>query len=285
LEVNDALTEMTSVYESRALPTVDEIREVLLRNDSYGVLREAMLPGLMLDEWEAKKEEEGEEEEEEKDRPRRRFTPARAMGRFAETIVRVDRVQKVVKGGVITRYRALVVVGNLMGAGGYAFGKGASPQDAVARASQAAKRDLHFFDRFMDTALTHDVRGKHNNCTVDIFATPPGAGPKGGKLGRAILTQLGFSSFTIASHGRRTPASYVYATFNALNTLRSVEDIARSRGRRILEIDHALRWDRKVTTMRTEPLKNPPVDALKAHVDASTELPPSGVATRLDGKR
>ena len=62
----------------------------------------------------------------------------------------------------------------------------------------------------------------------------------GGALGRAIMTQLGFSSFTIKARGRRSPYSYVAATFDALANLASVEDIARKRGRRILEIEHAL---------------------------------------------
>ena len=80
------------------------------------------------------------------------------------------------------RYRALVVVGNLMGAGGFAFGKGHSPQDAVRRATHAAKRDLHFVDRYRDVALLHDVSGKHNGCMVDIYATKPGARAVGGPL-------------------------------------------------------------------------------------------------------
>ena len=116
--------------------------------------------------------------------------------------------------------------------------------------------------------LTHDVRGKHNNCRVAIYATPPGSGSKGGargpapfprdarrgnvrplestwrgrhrRLGRRIMTQLGFSSFTIKGRGRRTPYSFVAATFDALSNHNSVRDIAMKRGRRILEIEYAL---------------------------------------------
>lgn len=230
--LSDDLERVSAAFKSRRLPTLENIRQVLLRNDSHHVLRRAMLPGLTLPNWQ-----EQDKVVEEKVKGNEYLEP---MGRFAETIVSVDRVQKVVKGGVITRFRALVVVGNLMGAGGYAFGKAATPADAVARASKAAKRDLHFYDRFLDIALAHDVRGAHNSCLVDIFAKPPGSGVNGGKLGRAILMQLGFSSFTIKAHGRRTPACCVYATFNALNNLMSVENVARSRGRRIVEVENSL---------------------------------------------
>lgn len=265
--------------EHRPLPTVDEIRDLLLSDDSHEILKRAMLPGLTMPEWEAEKEngdEDDEDDEEEVEGGEGAAAFYSPIGRFAETIVRVDRVNKVVKGGVITRYRALVVVGNLMGAGGYAFGKAATPAEAVARASRRAKKDLHFYDRFLDVGLTHDVRGKHNDCTVDIFAVQPGYGTYGGKLGKAILTQLGFSSFSIRSSGRRNPASYVYATFDALNQMYSVEEIAKRHGRRLLEVEHALKWEKKILD-RPDPidginLKYNDIEMLKAHVDASTTL-------------
>ena len=228
----DPLAEILRVVEERQLPSLETIRRDLMENDQYGILRSKKLPGLT---WP--------EDLEGGPAPRApepKPEPAGPEGRWAETIVKIDRVQKVVRGGTIMRYRALVAVGNLMGAGGFAFGKGHSPQDAVARASRRAKADLRFVDRHRDVALAHDVRGKHNNCTVDIYAVPPGKGMVGGALGRAIMTQLGFSSFTIKARGRRSPYSYVAATFDALANLASVEDIARKRGRRILEIEHAL---------------------------------------------
>lgn len=262
-ELSDDLGHATAVFAANSVPTLYEIREVLLRNDSHRILRRAMLPGLTLPEWQEQCNEEHDTNRKE------RWIP---MGRFAETIVRVDRVQKVVQGGVTTRFRALVVVGNLLGAGGFAFGKAATPADAVARASKAAKRDLHFFERFLETALAHDVSGSHNNCTVEVFATPPGSGVKGGKLGRAILMQLGFSSFTIKAYGRRTPASYVYAIFNALNSLLSVEQLARSRGRRLLQVEHALMVPRRVTHISPKFKLRFNMDGLKEHVAESTTI-------------
>lgn len=228
----DPLKVLTRVLDERRLPTLDQIRAEMLQNDQHDIVREARFPGLIMGE---------DEVDEEPPQPKKKkvVDPSEPLGKWAETIVKINRVQKVVRGGTIMRYRALVVVGNLMGAGGFAYGKGHSPRDAVARASKAAKRDLRFVERFRDTSLLHDVQGKHNNCIVDIYAKPPGSGIVGGPLGRRILTQLGFSSFTIKARGRRTPYSYCAAAFGALSKHRSVEEIARSRGRRILEIEHA----------------------------------------------
>ncbi len=228
----DPLKVLTRVLDERRLPTLDQIRAEMLQNDQHDIVRQSKFPGLIIGD---------DEEVEEPPQPKKKkqIDPSEPLGKWAETIVKINRVQKVVRGGTIMRYRALVVVGNLMGAGGFAYGKGHSPRDAVARASKAAKRDLRYVERFRDTSLLHDVRGKHNNCIVDIYAKPPGSGIVGGPLGRRILTQLGFSSFTIKARGRRTPYSYCAAAFDALSKHRSVEEIARSRGRRILEVEHA----------------------------------------------
>ena len=230
----DPLKVITRVLDERRLPTLEQIRQEMLQNDQHEIVRSARLPGLTWPEDEGKVQEWTDAKPEKK-----KSDPSEPLGKWAETIVKINRVQKVVRGGTIMRYRALVVVGNLMGAGGFAYGKGRSPRDAVERASRAAKRDLRFVERFRDVALLHDVRGKHNNCIVDIYAKPPGSGIVGGPLGRRILTQLGFSSFSIKGRGRRTPYSYVSATFAALAAHTSVEELARKRGRRILEVEHA----------------------------------------------
>ncbi|KAJ8600707.1 hypothetical protein CTAYLR_003913 [Chrysophaeum taylorii] len=270
----DPLEELVRSFEERPTPTVDEVREAMLEYDQYDFFKTWKMPGLTKPEWleaETKPEEKPKE-----DAGIDGTDYSKPMGRWAETIVRVDRVQKVVEGGVVTKFRALVVVGNLMGAGGYAHGKGSSPQDAVARASRAAKQDLHFYDRFEGTALTHDVRGKHNSTIVDIIATPPGYGATGGRLGRAILTQLGFSSFTIKGYGRRTPASFVYATFNALNHLDSVESIARRRGRRLLEIEHGLKNEKGLPlTTKSQKMRKLNQSLIDAHVGAANATNPA----------
>mmetsp|Transcript_18597 Transcript_18597/g.22832 ORF Transcript_18597/g.22832 Transcript_18597/m.22832 type:complete len:361 (+) Transcript_18597:3-1085(+) len=239
---------------SNQMPDLEQVRSILVDedNDRWDFLRMAKMPGLTKPEWlhdddpyiRMKREHEearAAEEQDDAEDPH----PSEVLGRWAETIVRIDRVQKVVKGGNITKYRALVVIGNLMGAGGYSYGKGVTPQDAVARASRKAKQDLHFIERFKGCALAHDVKGKFNSCIVNIFATPPGYGARGSILGRAILKQLGFSSFTIKAHGRRTPSSYVYATFDALAQLQSPEDMARARGRRLFEIESRMMTGRR----------------------------------------
>jgi len=236
---------------SNELPTLEHLRDVYVddQTDQWDFFRDRKMPGLTKKEWleedallkSEKNGEEGDEFQDDDDEPH----PSEVQGKWAETVVKVDRVAKVVRGGTLFKFRALVCVGNLMGAGGFAYGKAATPQQAIAKASLKAKENLFYVERFKNVALAHDVRGKHNNCTVDIFAVQPGYGTKGSALGRTIMNQLGFGSFTIKAYGRRTPASYVYATFDALSRLRPVEETARNRGRRLLEIETRLTQGRR----------------------------------------
>ena len=78
-------------------------------------------------------------EEEAKPKKKKVVDPSEPLGKWAETIVKINRVQKVVRGGTIMRYRALVVVGNLMGAGGFAYGKGHSPRCRTSAADMPAR--------------------------------------------------------------------------------------------------------------------------------------------------
>lgn len=158
-------------------------------------------------------------------------------GKWAETIVSVDRVQKVTTGGVEMTYRTLVVIGNANGAGGFGMGRAQSPPDSVARALRAARKNIVVLDRFKNASLVHSVEGRHNNCKVILRAVPPGYGMKGGRIARAVLTQMGISDFTAKAHGRRKPFSVVRAIFKALSRHQSLSEISKARGRRIIELE------------------------------------------------
>jgi small subunit ribosomal protein S5 len=157
-------------------------------------------------------------------------------GTWIETVVAVDRVQKIIKGGSIMSYRVLVVVGNAQGAGGFGIGKAADPGTATTRAIREAKKNIIVVDRYKNTALVHSVEGKHNSCRVVLRAVPPGWGTKGGKVVKTILEQMGISDCTGKAVGRRHPYAVVRATFKALARHTSVADISRSRGRRVLDV-------------------------------------------------
>ena len=165
----------------------------------------------------------------------------RAFGQWGETIVRVDRVQKVQRGGTRVRYRALVVGGNANGCAGFGIGKAASPAEATQVAVRMYKRNIFFIDRYMGSGLSSDLAGKHNSCRVLLRATEPNMGLKGHDLVTLILTYFGVTDCSAKTHGNRNIYNVVRATFKAICTHESLEEIALKRGKRLINLERAKR--------------------------------------------
>ena len=155
----------------------------------------------------------------------------------ADYIVRVDRVQKVQRGGTLVRYRALVVGGNGNGCAGFGVAKANSAQEACAIASKKCKRNIFFIDRYKGAGLTRDLVGRHNSCKVTLRALPPHFGLHGHPLVMDILLHFVISDCSCKSHGNRNQYNVVRATFKALLTHESIEDISLKRGKRLMNLE------------------------------------------------
>lgn len=162
-----------------------------------------------------------------------------AHGEWSEQLITVDRTTKLWRGGRLESYRALVIGGNLNGCGGFGIGKSADPLQAVDLAGRKCKRNIFFVDRYQGSGLTRDLVGRQNSCKVILRATDNGL--RGNELCREILKRFGITNCVAKSHGNRNPYNVVRATFKALLTHESINDIALKRGKRIVSIDRAMR--------------------------------------------
>ena len=162
-----------------------------------------------------------------------------AHGEWSEMLVKVDRTTKLWRGGRLESYRALVIGGNLNGCGGFGIGKSGDPLLAVDIAGRMCKRNIFFVDRYQGDGLTRDLVGKQNSCKLLIRATDNGL--RGNQLACEILKRFGITNAVVKAHGNRNPYNVVRATFKALMTHESIEDIALKRGKRIVSIDRAMR--------------------------------------------
>jgi small subunit ribosomal protein S5 len=162
-----------------------------------------------------------------------------AHGDWSEMLVTIDRNIKLWRGGRLESYRALVIGGNLNGCGGFGVGKALDPIIALDIASRKCKRNIFFVDRYKGTSLTRDVAGKQNSCKVILRATDNGL--RGNELIREMLKRFGITNAVAKSHGNRNVYNVVRATFKALSTHESIEEIALKRGKRIVSIDRAMR--------------------------------------------
>lgn len=162
-----------------------------------------------------------------------------AHGDWSEMLIQVDRNIKLWRGGRLESYRALVIGGNLNGCGGFGIGKSTDPIEAVNKASRICKRNIFFVDRYQGNGLTRDLVGKQNSCKLIIRSTDNGL--RGNELVREILKRFGITNASAKAHGNRSVYNVVHATFKALMTHESLEDIALKRGKRIISLDRAMR--------------------------------------------
>ena len=154
---------------------------------------------------------------------------------FQEKLVAVNRVAKVVKGGRQFGFTALTVVGDGNGRVGYGYGKARELPQAIQKAMQAARKHLVTVNLRKDT-LQYELRGVHGATRVFMQPASDGTGVIAGGAMRAVLECAGVRNVLAKSYGSRNPINVVRATMNALEAMRSPNQIAAKRGKTIEEI-------------------------------------------------
>jgi small subunit ribosomal protein S5 len=153
-------------------------------------------------------------------------------------VINTDTTQTTLPSGRLLSHRALVMVGNLKGAGGFGMGKGENAQMALKRAFRDAVKNIVFIDLYDNFGLAHDLYGRHNACHVYIKATPRERPFVGSPLARQILNRFGISTASVRIVGRRDPYAVCRAITYALQKHQNLDEFARDRGLRYL----TLRW-------------------------------------------
>jgi small subunit ribosomal protein S5 len=146
-----------------------------------------------------------------------------------ERVVAVNRVAKVVKGGRRFSFAALIIVGDKNGKVGYGLGKAKEVPDAIRKAGQkAAKRMIKV--PIENGTIPHEILGEFGAGKVLMKPAGEGTGIKAAGACRSILELAGVRNVLTKSLRGSNPHNIVKATFTALKQIRSVEDIATSRG-------------------------------------------------------
>ena len=154
---------------------------------------------------------------------------------YKERLVFINRVAKVVKGGKNYRFTALMVVGNENGKVGVGLGKAVEIPEAVRKGVEDAKR--HMIEvPIVGTSIPHQVEGKFGKGHVRMLPAEPGTGVIAGGPVRAVLEAVGIRDIRTKSYGSNNPANCVKATLEGLSQLRTVEQVAKLRGKTVEEI-------------------------------------------------
>lgn len=152
-----------------------------------------------------------------------------------EKVVAINRVAKVVKGGRTFRFSAVVVVGDENGHVGVGNGKAAEVPDAIKKAIQDAKKNLVEVP-IVGTTVPHEYVGKFGSANVMLKPAEEGTGVIAGGSVRPILELAGYKDIRTKVIGTNNPRNVVYATMNGLENMRTVEQIAKKRGKKVSEI-------------------------------------------------
>lgn len=152
-----------------------------------------------------------------------------------EKVVNIGRVTKVVKGGRNFRFSVLVVVGDENGYVGAGTGKAAEIPEAIRKGVEDAKKNLVKVP-LLEGTVPHEVIGTYGAGKVLIKPAAEGTGVIAGGPVRAVLELCGIRNIRTKSLGSNNPINMVNATIKGLSQLRTMEEVAKLRGKTVEEI-------------------------------------------------
>jgi len=149
--------------------------------------------------------------------------------RLIESVVKIYRVAKVVKGGRNFRFSAIVVVGDGDGKVGAAMGKAREVPEAIRKAIERAKQNMVSVP-IVNTTIPHEIIGRAGAAHVLLKPASLGTGVIAGGPVRAVVEAAGYKNILTKSLGSNNATNVVWATMDGLRRLRTAEELAERRG-------------------------------------------------------
>lgn len=154
---------------------------------------------------------------------------------IVEKLVAVNRTAKVVKGGRIFGFSALVVAGDGQGKVGFGRGKAREVPIAIQKATEDARRNMVQV-QLKGNTLQHAINARHGASRVLILPASEGTGIIAGSAMRAVFEVMGVANVLAKSIGSTNPVNVVQATIKGLKNMATPESVAAKRGKAVQDI-------------------------------------------------
>ena len=154
---------------------------------------------------------------------------------LTEKMICLSRVSKTVKGGRKSKFTALMVVGDGNGIVGIGLGKSVEIPDAVNKGIEDAKKNLVRVS-LKGTTIPHEVVANFGASQVIMKPAAPGTGVIAGGAVRDILQAAGIKDVRTKALKSRNPQNLAHATIVGLKSLRTLTEVAQTRGKNVQDI-------------------------------------------------
>ncbi|KAJ5713377.1 uncharacterized protein N7483_010558 [Penicillium malachiteum] len=163
------------------------------------------------------------------------YTNQQVNGLRTKTLVAHSVVNQTRLGKVRRAYR-LSIAGNGNGMLGIGEAKSDEPSDAKTQSQYRAIRNMQPIPRYENRTIFGDVKGKVGAVELQLMHRPPGFGLRVQYLIYEMCRAAGLHDLSARVGGSRNKMNAVKAAYQALMSQRDPEEVARARGRKMVDV-------------------------------------------------